>query len=199
MAPADATKDTHAVARARAKALFIAVIFGMRAEGLAASAGITAAEAAELLRLHRRTYRRFWPWIENSVAEAMLTNKMTTVFGWQRLIGPNPNPRSIANFPMQANGAEMMRVAAIAATESGIELCAPVHDAFLIAAPLGRLDEDVARMREIMTRAGNVVTSGLDVRTEAKIVRYPDRYMADGAQPMWDRVMRLLEQVEAAP
>jgi DNA polymerase-1 len=34
----------------------------------------------------------------------------------------------------------MMRLAAIAATEVGIEVCAPVHDAFLIAAPLERLD-----------------------------------------------------------
>jgi hypothetical protein len=39
------------------------------------------------------------------------------------------------NWPMQANGAEMMRIAAMAATEAGIEVCAPVHDAFLIAAP----------------------------------------------------------------
>ncbi len=120
-----------------------------------------------------------------------------SLFGWARHIGPNANPRSIANFPMQANGADMMRIAAIAATEAGTEVCAPVHDAFLIAAPLDRLDEDVARMRDIMTRAGNAVAGGLDVRTEAKVVRWPDRYMADGAQPMWDRVMRLLDEVEA--
>ena len=44
---------------------------------------------------------------------------------------------------MQANGAEMMRLAAIAATEAGIEVCAPVHDAFLIAAPLSRLEADI--------------------------------------------------------
>jgi hypothetical protein len=51
----------------------------------------------------------------------------------------------------------MMRVAAIAATEAGIEVCAPVHDAFLIAAPLERLDEDVAHMRKIMSHAGEAV------------------------------------------
>jgi hypothetical protein len=134
MAPMDATKDTHVAARARAKALFIAVLYGMRAEALAANAGITTAEAAELLRLHRKTYRRFWEWTEETVTTAMLTSSMVTAFGWKRQIGPNPNPRSIANFPLQANGAEMMRIAAIAATEAGIEVCAPIHDAFLIAA-----------------------------------------------------------------
>jgi hypothetical protein len=47
------------------------------------------------------------------------------------------------NFSMQANGAEMMR----------------------IAAPLGRLGEDVALMRDLMSRAGRAVTGGLDIRT----------------------------------
>jgi DNA polymerase I len=33
----------------------------------------------------------------------------------------------------------MMRIAAIAATEAGIEVCCPVHDAFLISAPIDRM------------------------------------------------------------
>ena len=53
-------------------------------------------------------------------------------------------------------------------------------------------------MRAIMTRAGNVVTGGLDIVTSANVVRWPDRYMPAGAQEMWNRVMRLLEEVEAA-
>ena len=54
---------------------------------------------------------------------------------------------------MQANGAEMLRLACCLATEGGIEVCAPVHDAVLIAAPLYRLDEDVAAMRKAMREA----------------------------------------------
>ena len=61
---------------------------------------------------------------------------MRTVFGWRHQVRAGANARALMNFPMQANGAEMMRVAAIAATEAGIEVCAPVHDAFLIQAPL---------------------------------------------------------------
>src|SRR4051794_11627151 len=102
------------------------------------------------------------------------------------------NPRSLMNFPAQANGAEMMRVAAIAATEAGIEVCAPIHDAFLIQAPLERLDEQVEHMRTLMTKAGEAVTGGFPVRTDATVVRFPDRYMDEGGQAMWDRVMALL-------
>jgi len=197
MAPHGATKESHPLARAHAKSAFIAVTYDMAAASLALTTGMRMIEAADTPRRHRASYPQFWRWSEQNVTGAMLTSKMASVFEWQRHIGPNVNPRSIGNFPMQANGAEMMRVAAIAATEAGIEVCAPVHDAFLIAAPLDRLDEDVAHMREIMTRAGNAVTGGLDVRTEARVVRYPERYMADGAQPMWNQVMRLLDEVEA--
>ena len=60
------------------------------------------------------------------------------------------NTRSLANFPMQANGAEMMRIAMIQMVKEGIEVCAPVHDAFLIEAPLEKLEKSVHKAQEIM-------------------------------------------------
>src|SRR3712207_6852609 len=104
----------------------------------------------------------------------MLTSEMRSVFGWRFRVGRDANPRSLMNFPMQSNGAEMMRVTAIAATEAGIEICAPIHDAFLIQAPLERLDDQVEHMRALMTKAGEAVTGGFPVRTDAHIIRYPD-------------------------
>jgi hypothetical protein len=44
---------------------------------------------------------------------------------------------------MQANGAEMIKLASCLGTEREIEISAPVHDALLIAAPLDRLKRDV--------------------------------------------------------
>jgi DNA polymerase-1 len=67
-----------------------------------------------------------------------------------------------------------------------------VHDAFLIAAPLDRLDADVATMRSLMSRAGRAVTGGLDVRTDADVVRWPDRFMDPRGAAMWRRVVGML-------
>jgi DNA polymerase I len=120
------------------------------------------------------------------------------VFGWRRRMNSDPNPRSLMNLPMQANGAEMMRIAAIAGTEAGIEVCAPVHDAFLIAAPLEQLDSRLALMREMMSEAGRHVTGGLSIRTDAEVVRYPDRYMDERGKVMWERVLAILTRVEEA-
>jgi hypothetical protein len=98
---------------------------------------------------------------------------------------------------MQAHGAEMMRLAACLATERGVEVCAPVHDAFLICAPLDRLDEDIARMRDAMAEASRIVLGGLEVRTDKEVVRYPDRYMDGRGRVMWDRVMGIITRCQS--
>jgi hypothetical protein len=104
-------------------------------------------EARQLVRAHRERYRKFWMMAEGAVACAMQGQSLQTVFGWAVHPGPYSKERSMLNFPMQANGAEMMRVAACLATEHGIEVCAPVHDAFLIEAPIERIEEDTQAMR----------------------------------------------------
>jgi hypothetical protein len=106
--------------------------------------------------------------------------------------GKDVNPRSLMNYKMQANGAEMMRIAAIAATEAGIEVCAPVHDAFLIMAPLEMIQDQVETMRQIMEKASRAVTGVLTVRVDHKIVRWPARYMDKRGKVMWDRVTGIL-------
>ena len=195
LVPPDATKETHADIREVCKAIVLGIGYGMGPETMAFKAGISTGEARELLRLYKATYKPFWKWSDDTVTTALFTGTMQTVFGWRRHVERNANPRSLMNFPMQANGAEMMRLAAIAATEAGIEVCCPVHDAFLILAPAGRIEEDVAAMREIMSKAGRVVTGGLAVRTEFEIVTWPARYMDKRGKGMWDKIMSLLERL----
>jgi hypothetical protein len=128
----------------------------------------------------------------------MLGGSLHTVFGWQIRSNEKPNPRSFRNFPMQANGAEMLRLACCLATERGVEVCAPVHDAILICAPLDRLDSDIAKTRAAMAEASRVVLNGFELGTDVSITRYPNRYMDVRGRVMWDRVMTLLHQTTIA-
>jgi hypothetical protein len=73
----------------------------------------------------------------------MATGQICTVFGWPLHVEPPVNVRSLRNFPMQANGAEMLRLACSFATERGVRVAAPVHDALLIEAPLDELENAV--------------------------------------------------------
>src|SRR5215210_1007625 len=129
----------------------------MGADALALRIGQPPICARELLRLHRETYRVFWRWSDAAVDHAMLTSELHTVFGWRVQVGAASNDRSLRNFPAQGNGAEMLRLACCLATERGIEVCAPVHDAVLINAPLDQLDADVARMQDAMREASRIV------------------------------------------
>jgi DNA polymerase I-like protein with 3'-5' exonuclease and polymerase domains len=189
--PQDATKTTHGPQRELFKQATLAVQYGMEAQSLALRIGQPPIVARELLRFHRQTYRRFWAWSDAAVDQAMLLGVIHTVFGWPVRVGERFNPRSLRNFPMQANGAEMLRIACSLATERGIEVCAPVHDAVLICSPIDRLEADVAGMRAAMAEASCTVLAGFELTTEAKSTLYPDRYMDERGATMWRRVIDL--------
>jgi DNA polymerase I-like protein with 3'-5' exonuclease and polymerase domains len=95
---------------------------------------------------------------------------------------------------MQANGAEMLRIACILLTQAGIKVCAPVHDALLIEAPLDELDATVEKAQALMKEASAIVLDGFELRSDAKLVRYPDRFMDKRGAVMWDKVTALLRQ-----
>ena len=192
--PADATKQSHATQRELFKACVLAVQYGMGPDALALRIGQPPVVARDLLRAHQETFRTFWQWSDAAVDLAMSKSSLHTVFGWTIHIGVDSNPRSLRNFPMQANGAEMLRLACCLATERGIEVCAPVHDAVLISAPLDRLEADVARMRAAMAEASRTVLKGFELGTDAAIVRYPDRYADRRGTKMWQEVTSLIEQ-----
>ena len=87
----------------------------------------------------------------------------------------------------------MLRIAIIGLVESGITVCAPVHDAVLIEAAVDEIDEVVAQSRAIMEAASRTVLGGFTIRTEAKIVRYPDRYTEARGTEMWQKLAGLLD------
>jgi DNA polymerase-1 len=198
MIPSDGTKATHGLLREQFKACVLGVQYGMGAESLALRIRGPVAQARDLLRMHRSAYPQFWAWSQSAVEHAMLHGHLDSVFGWRVHSGLEPNPRSLANFPMQANGAEMLRLACCLATERGIEVMAPVHDAVLIGGAADAIDDEVTRMQAAMAEASSIVLDGFELRSDAKIVRWPDRYMDDRGLAMWDRVMRLLAESEQA-
>ena len=194
--PADATKQTHKVERDQFKACVLAVQYGMGAESLALRIGQPVIRARELLRLHQETYKVFWQWSDGAVDYAMLHGKLWTVFGWTIHVDDKPNPRSLRNFPMQANGAEMMRLACCMLVEAGFKVCAPVHDAVLIEAPLDVLDEHITASQQIMSDVSAIVLDGFRLRSDAEVFRYPERYMDERGEVMWQTVNLILDGLE---
>ena len=192
-APATATKKTHAKVHERYKVGCLGAQYGMQIETLAQRLGIPTFVAHEMLSQHRGLFNQYWAWVEDWIAHALDTGVMSTALGWTCRTGITEfNARSIGNFPVQATGADILRVACVWAHRRGIELCGPVHDAVLIEAPIDRIEADVALTQEIMRRASRVVLDGHELRTDATIVRYPNRYIDKRGIQMWADVLDLL-------
>ena len=195
MAPPLSTKLTHKAERQRAKAIVLAVGYGMSAESMAVQAGLHVDEARELLLRHKFTYRKFWDWAINNQNAGLLGFPLQTTFGWtwQAGFGTSVNPRSLLNWPMQAGGAEMMRLACCDLTERGIMLCCSVHDALLVEGPVSEIHDVISQTRAAMERSSELVLGrGKIVKTEVDIIRFPNRYKSESGIEMWDRVMAIL-------
>jgi hypothetical protein len=197
--PPSGTKQTHKAERDQCKSCVLGVQFGMEAASLAHRIGRPPAYARQLLQLHRETYPRFWRWSDGAETHAMLYGQLQTVFGWSLRIGGEANPRSLRNFLCQANGSELLRLACSLATERGLQVIAPVHDALAVEAEADSLAETVAETQECMARASEAVLGGFRLRSDVEIICYPNRFQDERGVEFWSRIMAILEAVEAAP
>lgn len=194
--PPDATKTSHGAVREQFKGVALGVQYGMKAASLAMRLGISDARARELIEFHKRAFGCFWRWYEGALNYAMLRGTLHSVFGWTLHVGTDPRPTALGNFPVQANGAEMLRLACSFATEGGVEVCAPVHDALLVEGPTGRVAEVVAATQRAMRRASSIVLGGFELKADVKVFHAPDRYMDPRGEVMWNTVMDLLGRHE---
>lgn len=196
--PPTATKRSHAREREQFKQCVLGVQYSMGEWALAQRIGRPVCEARALLEKHRRTYARFWRWSDACVDFAMLRGFLYTTYGWFVHVGGLVTPRSLMNFPMQANGAEMLRRACSLATTRGVRVCAPVHDAVLIEAPAASIDSAIDATRSAMAQASREVLDGLELRTDVKVFANPDRFQDERGARMWDTVMSELGRLRAA-
>ena len=57
---------------------------------------------------------------------------------------------------------------------------------------LPEIEAVVADTQQAMAEASRLVLDGFELRTEAKIVRWPDRYMDERGTEMWRTIMEIL-------
>jgi len=135
LAPPGASEATHREIRDLCKIVCLGMNYGMTTFGVAAKTKKSLEWAREIHARHRQAYPR-------------------------QVVTADTRTRSLMNFPAQAAGGDVLRLDAVVATECGINIAAPVHDAFWILAPLEELDATITRMTEIMVEGSRLVTGG---------------------------------------
>jgi hypothetical protein len=192
-------KKHNQTMRQRMKALQLGINYGMGVPSLARGLDRHPLIASGIIEQHRRTYPQFWQWRANMVQTAMLARRTESLFGWPLYITTSPNPRTLYNFPMQAGGAEMLRLAAVRLWEAGIVPAMLIHDGILIEAT----DRDqVEHAKEIMRAAGRDTCGGLEIGVDVDQLleggaRYRDKRPV--ASKMWSTMMRTLQEIRALP
>jgi hypothetical protein len=194
--PIAATKATHPAERAMCKTIALGLNYGMGAQTMAVRTGLHIVDATRYHRALQREFPVYFAWAREQVDSALLRGRIETLWGWpyhlDRTTGETPNRRTLMTYAMQANGAEMLRLACSSMTEAGIAVCGPVHDAVLVEAPAAELDEAVAETRRHMAEASRVVLQGHEVPTAAEIIPAGDRFRDERGVEMWATVMRHL-------
>jgi hypothetical protein len=197
LAPEGATKATHKRIRDLCKTCVLGTNYGMQAASLARRTGLSLIEAEDLLRRLALTFPTFTAWADRASDLGQLRGHLSTVFGWTLRTHAETKPTSLRNFPMQATGAEILRLACCLATESGIEVCCPVHDALLIEADIDRIDDAVAATRAAMDEASQIVLGGLTIPTDVEVIAWPDRYADPRGAFMWERIGKIIDALDA--
>lgn len=201
LAPAGATKISHKALRDQCKVVVLGIQYGMTAIGMARDSNLLEADARELIRKHRETYHVFWDWAERNAAAALFGLPLQTCFGWKIRTGygTDPKERTFLNWPMQANGAEMLRLACCLATEANLRICAPIHDALLLESHSEEINFEATYLKSIMESASEIVLGpGKVCDVEMAIFDYPNRYADERGVDMWSRVMHLIGKADLA-
>ncbi len=186
--PLDGTKASHPEARKIAKGLILGLAYGIGGNSLAARLGSSLTEARKYMTLHKKSYSRYWEFVEATQATASLTCSNISQLGWIRRYQGNYNPRAAQNFPIQAAGADCLIQATVALFDAGFEILATVHDAVLVSLETPEQAEDV---KCIMTDSIKSITGGHIVRVDVELFR--DHYIDEDGKEVLKNV---LEQID---
>jgi DNA polymerase I len=190
-------KSTEPALRNRMKPLQLGINYGMGVPSLARGLNRHPIIASTIIELHKRTYPRFWSWRAGVVQRAMEDRQIESIRGWSLRISTSPNKRTLYNFPMQSNGAEMLREAAVKLCAAGIVPIMLVHDGILFEE---MSPERIEHAREIMLKAGRDVCGGFEIGVDFEQrlqgnERYCDKRPV--AKKMWETIMNVLGAVGA--
>jgi DNA polymerase I len=197
LAPPDVTKQTHKDIRDKVwKPGLLSQFYGTTAIGLSARTGMSYDQTQQsLIQPHQSLFKVYWNWANNCIYSAVDRGFIRTRFGWTMVTSANTKLRTLLNWPIQAAGADILRLAIIGLTRNGIRVCAPVHDAVLWTCREDELEDHKVIVHRIMRKAA-AAAIGSEIPVDTKVFHYPERYVDGRGTDMFNTIVQLLGEVE---
>ena len=161
-APVDATKQTHPDIRHLFKTMQIGLAYGRTiwslAKDIKASTSLTLSQAynkaQQIHDWHKQTFHVYWQWVADEVHKARALGYMQSLDGWIYFVDDNVKDTQLMNFPMQANGAALMRLAVRElAKHDDVDFICTQHDAIYVNESKLNANEAVKVVRDCMDMA----------------------------------------------
>jgi DNA polymerase-1 len=209
--PGTATKETHPQQRKTFKAVQLDLGYGKGVRSL----GVDVYEAnrdsdghhlltldqaqdraEEIFDWHKATFSTYWDWIEETVYQARIDGYIRSVDGWTYFVTPTVRDTQLLNFPMQANGAAMMRCAVVNCLQTQqIDLVCTLHDALYINCLVKDQHNTASCLIECMVRACDEILQGkVKVRTDTSIYDHQKGYHDPRGDEILEIMNRYLEE-----
>ena len=179
-----------------AKIIVLSIQYGAGGNSLASRTGMTRSEAHEVLARLRACFHRFQDYTYSVGDHAGLDLEISTCFDWRMKCPSGSNPRTIRNFPMQSAGAMILHAACLLAERRGIEIVAPIHDAFVAQCDAREVEDVAAAFDRVMRDASAIVLRGYELPSDCQIIRPGGQYFDKRGKAMWDTVAELLAKRE---
>lgn len=167
------------------KQAVLSIMYGRQSDSLSLAMGISRSDAQSLLAAFNRSYPRCRELMEEARRCVVQTGMISTASGWA-LRAPaacqdiDQLRRTAANFPIQANGTEILWEACRRLHIAGIELCGTLHDAVMVEADEADIGDAVAEAEELMRQAATAVL-GRPLRTKSETLRHGGQFQVQQA------------------
>jgi DNA polymerase I len=192
-APSGATKATHRVLRIKYKSVNLGVMYGQTAHGISQRLGIPKREAEAMIDDHQRSFPVFWEWSEPLVQGSIDRGWIVSPCGWRSWVPARSNERTWMNWPMQAAGADVMRLTVTYLDRQNVRILAPVHDGFLLSCRRDQLDDLRQAVDYACSAAVEHVVPGFPLRWDFTV--YEHRFEDEDGLPLWTRLQPILKAI----
>ena len=156
--------------------------------------GVSHAAAARAWQFFLRRFSRLDRWQRQALEQARQRGWMQTRWGWRATVYPDTRRTALLNWPIQAAGADVLRMAVLRAAAEGFDVLAVAYDAMLVSVPEAEAEILIAELQGIVEEAAEL-TVGVRIRVGCQAIRPGERFLTEETRQEWEKVMQALERV----